>query len=220
MNTSNHEMIIYGRHTSYNVQKVLWLADELDLDYVHKEVGGRFGENKTKHFLSLNPSGKVPVLTDDEKVFWESNTILRYLADSYGNNLWISSDAYERSKTDRLMDWSIDQFEKAFVGVFWGHYRTPPDKRNNAAIANSVIQCEACLALLGTHLAGNKYLVGNYPTVADVAIGVFMHRLTTIDLNIAMPENIRIWHERLCNSPSYTKWVKSDFTELKGRSDY
>ena len=135
---------IYGRHTSYNVQKVLWLADELGLAYSHKEVGGRFGGNDTAEFLAMNPSGKVPVLRDKQRIILESNTIIRYLAGQYSDEHWISSDPYERSQTDRWMDWSIDRLEKAFVGVFWGYYRTPPESRNQAAIDASVSECESC----------------------------------------------------------------------------
>ncbi|WP_280338116.1 hypothetical protein [Salinicola acroporae] len=32
-------LTIWGRESSYNVQKVLWLADELGLDYSHRPAG-------------------------------------------------------------------------------------------------------------------------------------------------------------------------------------
>jgi len=211
---------IHGRHTSYNVQKVLWLADELGLAYSHEEVGGRFGRNDTAEYLALNPSGKVPVLRDKQRIIWESNTIIRYLADQYSDGHWISSEPYERSQTDRWLDWSIDRFEKAFVGVFWGYYRTPRESRNQAAIKASVSDCESCLELLSNQLANQHYVVGNHPSVADVATGVFLHRLNAIDLAISMPDNINQWYERLSERPGYRRWVMSDFSELKGRVGY
>ncbi len=214
----NHDIEIYGRHTSYNVQKVLWIADELDIVYAHKQIGGRFGGTDQPDFLAMNPAGKIPVLRDKQRIIWESNTIIRYLADSYGNGEWISSDPYKRSQTDRWLDWSIDRFEKAFVGVFWGYYRTPPEKQNKKAIKQSVAECESCLLQLAIQLDNRHYITGDRPSVADVATGVFLHRLSAIDLNISMPDNIMQWFDRLRHRPAFSKWVMSDFTELKGRS--
>lgn len=215
-----NQIEIFGRHTSYNVQKVLWLADELGLEYLHTEVGGRFGGNDKQSFLQMNPMGKVPVVRDGEHCIWESNTILRYLADVYSDGNWISSNPYQRSLTDRWMDWSVDQLEPAFVGVFWGYYRTPPDQRDKAKINNSVAQCEACLSALHQQLDNHSFLLGNTLCVADIATGVFLHRLHAIDLTIKMPENVRRWYNHLSARDGYRRWVMSDFTELKGRSDY
>ncbi len=61
-------ILIYGRHTSYNVQKVLWLLDELQLSYQHIELGSRPDDTETDEFGKLNPMRKVPVLVDNGKV--------------------------------------------------------------------------------------------------------------------------------------------------------
>jgi len=215
-----NQIEIFGRHTSYNVQKVLWLADELDLDYIHTEVGGRFGGNDTQSFLQMNPMGKVPVVRDGEYVIWESNTIIRYLADSYSSGNWISTDPYQRSQVNRWLDWSIDELEPAFVGVFWGYYRTPPEQHNKAAITSSVAHCEKCLAQLDRQLDTHLYLLGNTPSLADIATGVFLHRLIAIELTIEITENVCRWYKRLSARDGYRHWVMSDFTELKGRAGY
>lgn len=77
-------MKIWGRRSSFNVQKVLWLVDELDLVHQHIDAGGRFGGLDTPAFLAMNPNGKIPVLQDtDGTIVWESHAILRYLAAKY-----------------------------------------------------------------------------------------------------------------------------------------
>lgn len=217
---SIHTIHIYGRHTSYNVQKVLWLADELDLVYTHTETGGRFGGNDTAKFREMNPVGKVPVLKIGNRTVWESNTILRFLADSYSDGEWLSLEPYLRSQSDRWLDWSIDRLEVAFVGVFWGFYRTPPEKRNHISIQKSVSDCELCLDVLADQLGDNNFLIGENPTVADVSTGVFLHRIKAIDLEIRIPPKIDHWYIRLSERPGYRRWVMSDFSELEGRSDY
>lgn len=213
-------MKILGRHTSYNVQKVLWLADELALDYTHEQVGGRFGGTDTPEFLNLNPRGKVPVLVCDEGVVVESNTILRYIASQYAPDTWLPSKPYPRSQIEAWMDWSTEKFEPAFVGVFWGYYRTPIDQRDESAIADAVALVEACLGLLNTTLSESPYLAGDSISLADVATGVFLHRLDAIDLTIHIPTNVTTWYKQLSRRPAYKQWVMSDFGELEGRSGY
>ncbi len=211
---------IYGRHTSYNVQKVLWLADELGLVYTHTEIGGRFQGNTTAEFLKMNPLGKVPVLRIGSRTVWESNTILRFLADSYSKNEWLSQEPYLRSQSDRWLDWSIDQLEVAFVGVFWGFYRTPPEKRDNQSIQKSVVDCELCLKVLGNQLTDKEFLLGKTPTIADISTGVFLHRLNAIDIQIQIPPSVDRWYANLSQRAGYRKWVMSDFSELEGRSEF
>jgi glutathione S-transferase len=71
---------LWGRNTSFNVQKVTWFLGELGLDYTHTEVGGRFGGLDDAAFAAKNPHAKVPVLEDGDLTMWESHTCLRYLA--------------------------------------------------------------------------------------------------------------------------------------------
>jgi glutathione S-transferase len=36
-------LTIWGRRSSFNVQKVMWLVGEIGVEHRHIEVGGRFG---------------------------------------------------------------------------------------------------------------------------------------------------------------------------------
>ena len=208
---------IYGRHTSYNVQKVLWFLEELAIEFDHVELGGRFGGIDTQEFSELNPHKKVPVLVDDDKPIWESNTILRYLLLSYGVGNWGADDPYERSKYERWMDWSIDRLETAFVGVFWGYYRTPQEARDMGEVNKQLSLCNTYLRDLDTALAGNSFLCGSKLSLADISIGVFMYRLVELELGVKLPKNTAHWYAKLTELEGYRKWVMSDFSELSGR---
>ena len=50
---------IWGRANSINVQKVLWCADELGLEYERIDVGGAFGGNDKPEYRRLNPNGQI-----------------------------------------------------------------------------------------------------------------------------------------------------------------
>ncbi len=213
-------LTLYGRHTSYNVQKVLWLLDELSLDYDHIELGSNPADTETDQFGGLNPMRKVPVLVDDERSIWESNTILRYLVNTYGSKHWQNSDTYQTSLVERWMDWAQTRFEPAFVGVFWGYYRTPEHLRNKEAINKSLEDCRFCLARLDDQLAGKPFLLGDQLSLADVACGVFLYRLVEIDLQVELPKQVMRWYQNLQQNAGYRHWVQSDFSSLQGRLQY
>ena len=213
-------LTLYGRHTSYNVQKVLWLLEELALEYEHIELGSNPGDTETDEFGRLNPMRKVPVLVEDEKTVWESNTILRYLVNSYGRGSWAPGDAYRRSMVERWMDWSQSQFQPAFNDVFWGYYRTPEHLRNMDLVNANLAICHACFGQLDTQLDNKNFLLGDDLSLADITTGVFLYRLLEIDLNVQLPLRVSVWYERLQTLGGYQKWVMSDFSSLFARLEY
>lgn len=61
-------MILWGRDSSVNVQKVLWTLDELDTPHDHRVVGGQFGGLDDPVFAGLTPTRRVPVMQDGNQV--------------------------------------------------------------------------------------------------------------------------------------------------------
>jgi len=83
-----------------------------------------------------------------------------------------------------------------------------------------VADCEQCLSKIDEQLTNKRFMIRNEPTVTDIAIGVYLHRLWSIDLEIDFPSRVKNWYEELSKRPGYERWVMSDFSELFGRSDY
>ena len=97
---------LYGRTTSINVQKVMWCLAEVGCPYEWVDVGGEFGKAQAD-YLALNPNGTVPTLVDGEPVVWESNSIIRHLADVHGGDPWYPRDASRRALANQWMDWTL-----------------------------------------------------------------------------------------------------------------
>ncbi len=213
-------MKLYGRTSSFNVQKVLWLLDELELQYEHTQLGGRFKGLDTEQFGRLNPQRKVPVLVDGDKVIWESHSILRYLAASYGDDNWYSDSPYERSLYERWMDWAQVTFQPAFMATFLGYYRMPESKRDMTQVQQDLVSCIHCLQQLEQALAHSAYIAGDKISLADICCGAVLYRLTTQGLNIQLPPRVERWYEALQQRPGYHQWIMSDYSELAAREDY
>jgi glutathione S-transferase len=212
---------IWGRRSSFNVQKVLWLVEELGLRHQHIEAGGSFGGLDTPEFLAMNPHGRVPVIDDGGTIIWESHTILRYLAARDPEGRFWSSDAAERSLAERWMDWSQTTLQPDFlVGVFWGFYRTPEHLRNWPAIREKVARCDQHFRLLDRLLADRAFLCGETLTLADIPAGTSLYRYFELEIERPSVPNVEAWYRRLQGRPAYREHVMVPFGELRGRLDY
>ena len=218
----NHEPIsritVWGRRSSFNVQKVLWVLDLLQLHYHHIELGGGFGGLDTPEFETMNPHKKVPVLQDGDLTVWESHTIIRYLAAKYSpSTLWRETPR-ERSYIDRWLDWTATRLQPDFMALFWGYYRTPAAERNQTVIQQARERCAHDYALLDHHLRNSDFLYGDCLTLADVPAGATLHRYFTMGVEVPKPANVFDFYRRLCEMEEYRRHIMISYEELFGRS--
>ncbi len=151
---------------------------------------------------------------------WESHTILRYLVAKYGNEQWSPACPFQRSLAERWSDWSQTMFQPAFMQTFWGFYRKPETQRNMKAVNTARSICETCLEIINQQLSQSRYLTGNQLSLADIAVGAVLYRLTSQGLSIELPPHVARWYQGLQSRAGYRQWIMSDFSELKGREDY
>ncbi len=209
---------VWGRRSSFNVQKVLWLIAELDLPHEHVPVGGDLGGLDSPAFRAINPHGLVPVLQDGETTVWESHAILRYLAAAYSAARFWPSDAATRAPIDGWMDWSQTTLQPAFLsGVFWGWYRTPEALRDEPAIARALERTHRCLAQVEARLEGRAFMMGEALSLADIPIGTCLYRYFELEIDRPPTPCLAAWYGRLCERPAYRDHVMIPFAELRGR---
>jgi glutathione S-transferase len=209
---------VWGRRSSFNVQKVLWLVAELGLAHEHIPAGGSFGRLDEPVFRALNPHGRVPMLQDGAAAVWESHTILRYLAARYGRGSFWLDDPAHRSRVEGWMDWSQTSLQPDFLmGVFWGYYRTPEAQRDWPAIRRSLARCAEHFRLLDGILASRPFLIGAELSLADIPIGTSLYRYFELDIERPELPHVAAWYERLQQRPAYREHVMVPFAELRGR---
>jgi glutathione S-transferase len=214
-------LTVYGRKSSFNVQKVMWLVGELGLSHRPVEVGGAFGGLDAPAFRAMNPHGRVPVIVDGEATVWESHAILRYLAARYGQGRFWSEDAAERSQWERWMDWAHTTLQPDFLaGVFWGFYRTPAAQRDMRAVEEKIRRCAAHFQLLDAILADRAYLLGDRLSLADIPAGAHLYRYFNIDIARPRVPNVERWYRTLGERAAYRAHVMVPFAELEGRLEY
>jgi glutathione S-transferase len=205
----NQGLKIWGRANSVNVQKVLWCLAELDLAYERIDAGMAFGKNNEPAYLAMNPNGRVPTLVEGDFVLWESNSVMRYLAMAYGQGSPIYPEAPKRrAGVDRWLDWTLSTVQPVDRPVFWALVRTPPDKRDMAAIQRDVDAEAVVWRIADAQLANRRFIEGDDFTLADIALGAYARRWLGVE-GVSKPKLAHLdrWFAQFATRPGFQKFI-------------
>ena len=105
---------LYDFKSSPNCQRVKVVLAEKNLPYEIVPVDLTKKEQKNPDYLKMNPYGKVPVLTDDATVLYESLIINEYLEEKYPNPPLLPKDPAKKAKGRILVDYGMAHFDSAY----------------------------------------------------------------------------------------------------------
>lgn len=128
------------------------------------DVDLKSGAHKTPEFLAMNPFGQVPVLEDNGAFIADSNAILVYVAKKSGRSEWLPEDALGAAQVQRWLSVAAGELmygpaAARLITVFGRAFN--PDE--------VIARAHSIVALLEQHLTGREWLVGDRPTLADIA---------------------------------------------------
>ncbi|HUL57025.1 MAG TPA: glutathione S-transferase [Usitatibacter sp.] len=192
---------IWGRISSINVQKVVWCADELGLEYERIDAGGSFGLTQSPEYLAMNPNSYVPTIDDGGFVLYESNAIVRYLAARHSSGTLWPEDLEARADADRWMEWLSTTLVPSMREAFWQLIRVPAEKRDAAAVEKSRSGTERLMGILDAQLAKGRYLTPHGFTTADIVTGCAVHRWLRLPLERTPRPNVERWYADLKSRP-------------------
>ncbi|MEN0074121.1 MAG: glutathione S-transferase [Paracraurococcus sp.] len=189
---------IWGRASSSNVMKVLWLCEELSIDYERIDAGGEYGRTREPFYLAMNPNALVPVIEEpDGYSVWESHSILRYLvATRRPGDPMHPAAPRQRADVERWMDWQLASLSGPMTPLFWTYVRTPEAQRDLAAAAKARDAAEALWGIVDRQLDGRDYVAGSF-SLADIVLGPYLHRWFALPVSRAPMPNLEAWYERL-----------------------
>jgi len=174
-------MIVVHHLNNSRSQRVLWLLEELGLDY---EIKRYQRDPKTMlapaSLKAVHPLGKSPVITDGAHTVAESGAIIEYLIERYGNGRLIPAAgtpeklrwtywlhfAEGSAMPPLLMKLVFDKVESSPMPFF-----VKPIARGIASkVKNSFIlpNIHSQLAYMEAELENTKWFAGNEFTAADI----------------------------------------------------
>jgi glutathione S-transferase len=178
----------------------------LDLNYSLIDVDLMNGEHKTDEFLKLNPFGQVPVLDDDGVIIYDSNAILVYLAQKYDNDHWLPNNPESAAQIQQWLSVAAGPIAYGpatarLITVFGANFDTDDIIKHSNEL----------LDIINSKLINNPFLVGDGPTIADVAAYTYIAHAPEGNVSLQPHANICSWLRRV---ESLKGFVKMQATEV------
>lgn len=193
---------VLGKASSINVRKVLWTCDEIGRPFALEELAA-----DTPEFRDLNPNGLVPVIVDGDFVLWESNTVIRYLANANPAESLYPVEARARAQVDQWIDWQATEFNAFWRYAFQALVRNSPAHTDAAEIEASVRDWSRAVAIVDEQLSrAGGFIAGPAFTLADIPIGLSINRwfMTPIKERPGFPA-VAAYYERLSERPGFIR---------------
>ena len=191
---------LLGRNTSGNVQKVLFALEEMGAEYEREDYGRLFENTQTPEYLAMNPTGKVPTLVDGDTVIWESNTILRYLADTRAPEMTGATPA-ERSEVERWMDFVLAAINPGYLAGFKGAKQDPAERPEG--FDGQIADLHAQMQIVSAHLEDKDFLALGKLTIADCALGPILGRCLNFPYERSSMPGLEKWFAGISSRPAF-----------------
>jgi glutathione S-transferase len=183
--------------------RCLWAAEEAGIAYRHDPVPFGPEGSKGAAYLSINPNGKLPAMTDGDLALFESLAINLHIAGKAGApllpagadgahalqwTLWAATEAEPHA-----MQWAMHTFMR------------PPEQRDPALAAAGAEALRQRLGVLEGVLAHRPFLLGAQFTIADCNLAGVLYAswFNTFDYT-AFPRT-QAWLERCLTRPAALK---------------
>jgi len=195
------------RHAlSGHAHRVELFLSLLGLPYELIDVNMVRGAHKAPEFVAKNnPFGQIPVIEDGDVAIADSNAILVYLAmryDSAGH--WLPRDAVAAA---RVQQW---------LSVAAGQLAYGPSSARLAVLFGARLDLDRAQAMsrdlfktLDGHLAKQQFLVGDAPTIADIAIYSYTAHAPEGGVSLEPYDRVRAWLGRIEALPGFVAMRRS-----------
>jgi len=188
-------LTLYDNNDSGNGYKVRLLLAWLGTDYHYVDLDIFGGASRTPEFLARNPIGRIPTLElDDGTHLAESGAILYYLAED--SPYWPQS---RRDRADVLKWMFFEQYShEPYIAVLrsWSRHGEITQQKRDQWGEREAKGYEA-LGIMEGRLEGHDFLVGDRPTIADIALFAYTHVADQGGYDLARFPAVQAWIDRI-----------------------
>lgn len=152
--------------------RVLWLCEELGLEYEAIPVDFSIEYRATPEWRQMNPVGKVPVMLDGDLKMFESGAMMQYILDRYGEGRLQPNPGTTEHATYLQWCWFGESTFARPLGEIVNHRRAfTEDQQSGAAISEMQDRAWLCVEALDAVLQNSEYLLGDNFSAADIMNG-------------------------------------------------
>lgn len=197
---------LYTTPLSANGRKVLAASQQLGLTPDVKLINVYRGEGRATDYLAVNPQGKVPTLVDGDLMLWESNAILIYLAEAYGDHRLWSREPKRRADLSRWLFWESSHWQPTLTEVLRPVVAERLGLASNAAPAQAEWShpgFQNLAHLLDVQLLDRPFIGGKELTIVDFSIAGMMTYARAARFPFDTYTGIGKWYARMEALPAW-----------------
>lgn len=196
---------LYGFPLSGHSHRVELMLSLLGLPSEFILIDLKQGAQKAPDFIAhLNCFGQVPVIDDNDTVLADSNAILVYLANQYGNGQWLPSDPAGQARVQRWLSAAAGQLHAgpaaARLAVVFGA---------EVDTVTAISRSHALLKLVDEQLRQSRFLVGEQPSIADIAFYTYVAHAPEGNVSLADYPQVRAWLASIEALPGFVGMPRS-----------
>jgi glutathione S-transferase len=151
--------------------RVVWLLEEMGLEYRLRPVDLLAGVEKDTEFLAINPAGFIPAIRDGGVTMVESIAIMEYLMARYGPTP-LAPDARDPTfpAYQQFLHLGEAGLAASIYFVVGARNFAPEAERGNYSARQAQEVFDTRLGLVTRRLAQSPYLAGDTFTAADISV--------------------------------------------------
>ena len=199
-------MKIYSFPYSLPSYRARLAASLMGYDYDVATVDISKGQQNSDTYLKVNPLGKIPSLVDESVTVGDSLAIIRYLARKSDNTHWYPDTNIElAAKIDILLSMVANEL---FDSVEKGRLIKTFKMFSEDGLADCDLLAHGLLTIFNDNLSNSKYLVGDVPTIADIAVLSTLLYMDEAGLSTQKYTNVFRWIEDMKKLSGFIEPVK------------
>ncbi|NRB57472.1 MAG: glutathione S-transferase [Salinicola sp.] len=196
---------LYRNPKSGHCHRVELMLALLEIPYENVDLDMANGAHRQPGYLKISPLGQVPAIEDNGITLSDSNAIITYLVERYGDPaLWIGTAPLEKAQVQRWLSIAAGEIAAGpcaarLVTVF----DAPLDHEAAKAKAH------ALLKMMNAHLEDRDWLAADRPTLADIAGYSYIAHAPEGGVGLADYPHVRTWLARIEALPRFVGMARS-----------
>ena len=196
---------LYRHPKSGHCHRVELMLALLDVPYVTVDLDMENGAHKAPDYLRISPLGQVPAIEDNGVALSDSNAILIYLVERYGDAAtWCGAEPMEKAQVQRWLSIAAGE-------VAYGPCAARLVTLFGADLDHAAAKAKAhdLLAVMEIHLAGHDWLALARPTLADIAAYSYIAHAPEGGVSLSPYPAVRNWLDRIEALPRFVGMARS-----------
>jgi glutathione S-transferase len=197
--TPQQPIILYSHPLSGHAHRVRLFLSLLGLPHEVRDLDLKAGEQRQPAYRAINPLGTVPAIDDGGRIVTDSNAVLTYLALAYDPaRRWLPADPVAAAEVVRFLSFAA------------GPVRYGPAEARLVTVFGADLDLAKAQGLAARHLpeldaelAQRPFLVGDPPTIADVANYAYVAHAPEGGVSLDPYPHVRAWLARVEALPGF-----------------